>query len=102
MRKVAMAATLLSFTLVGSASAQQPIATYLFTGAVTGANAAAARGAAAAGPLVALAAAPLGLAAGAVAGTLGAVVTVARAVTGMPTYRAALTDYSYARRVTRP
>jgi len=69
MRKVAIAATLLSVALVGSASAQQAIATDPFTGAVTGANAAAAQGAAAAGPLGALVAAPLGLAAGAVTGT---------------------------------
>src|SRR3954468_17998336 len=95
MRKVAMAATLLSFTLVGSASAQQVIAADPFTGAVRGANTAAAQGAAAAGPLGALVAAPLGLAAGAVTGTLGAVVTVAGAVTGVPAYGAASTDYSY-------
>ena len=69
MRKVAIAATLLSVALVGSASAQQAIATDPLTGAVTGANAAAAQGAAAAGPLGALVAAPLGLAAGAVTGT---------------------------------
>src|SRR5215217_3239737 len=86
MRKVAMAATLLSFVLGSSASAQQVIATDPFTGAITGANAAAAQGAAAAGPLGALVAAPLGLAAGAVAGTLGAVGTVAGAVTGTPVY----------------
>src|SRR3954468_20279129 len=95
MRKVAMTATLLSFPLVGSASAQQVIATDPFTGAITGANAAAAQGAAAAGPLGALVAAPLGLAAGAVTGTLGAVVTVAGAVTGVPAYGAASTGYSY-------
>ena len=87
MRKVAIAATALSLALVGSASAQQLVATDPFTGAVTGANAAAAQGAAAAGPPGgALVAAPLGLAAGAVAGTLGAVGTVAGAVTGTPTY----------------
>src|SRR5215210_1289116 len=96
MRKVVIAATLLSFTLVGSASAQQLVATDPFTGAVTGANAAAAQGAAAAGPLGALVAAPLGLAAGAVAGTLGAVGTVARAATGTSTYyQAAPAGYSY-------
>jgi hypothetical protein len=95
MRNVAIAATLLSFTLVGSASAQQVIATDPFTGAVRGANAAAAQGAAAAGPLGALVAAPLGLAAGAVTGTLGAVGTVAGAVTGVPTYGAASTGYGY-------
>src|SRR4051812_32323204 len=96
MRKAAIAATLLSFTLVGSASAQQVIATDPFTGAVRGANAAAAQGAAAAGPLGALVAAPLGLAAGAVTGTLGAVGTVAGAITGVPTYGAApTTGYSY-------
>ena len=97
MHKVAMAATVLSFALVGSASAQQVIATDPFTGAVTGANAAAAQGAAAAGPLGALVAAPLGLAAGAVTGTLGAVGTVVGAVTGTPTYyRAAPAGYYYA------
>src|SRR3954467_12685290 len=72
MRKAAIAATLLSFTLVGSASAQQVIATDPFTGAVRGANAAAAQGAAAAGPLGALVAAPLGLGAGGGPGSLGA------------------------------
>src|SRR4051794_21053342 len=99
MRNVAIAASLLSFALVGSASAQQALATDPFTGAVRGANAAAAQGAAAAGPLGALVAAPLGLAAGAVTGTLGAVGTVAGAVpgavTGVPTYGAASTGYSY-------
>src|ERR1044072_5626192 len=96
MRKVTIAATMLSLALVGSASAQQLIATDPFTGAVTGANAAAAQGAAAAGPLGALVAAPLGLAAGAVAGTRGAVGTVARATTGRPTYsQAAPAGYSY-------
>ena len=95
MRNVAIAATLLSFALVGSASAQQAIATDPFTGAVRSANAAAAQGAAAAGPLGALVAAPLGLAAGAVTGTLGAVGTVAGAVTGVPTSGAASTGYGY-------
>src|SRR3954463_4416487 len=95
MRNVAIAATLLSFALVGSASAQQALATDPFTGAVRGANAAAAQGAAAAGPLGALVAAPLGLAAGAVTGTLGAVGTVAGAVTGVPAYGAGSTGYSY-------
>ncbi len=95
MRKVAIAATVLSFALVGSASAQQAIATDPFTGAVTGANAAAAQGAAAAGPLGALVAAPLGLAAGVVTGTLGAVGTVAGAVTGAPTYGTAPVGYNY-------
>ena len=95
MRKVAIAATLLSVALVGSASAQQAIATDPLTGAVTGANAAAAQGAAAAGPLGALVAAPLGLAAGAVTGTLGAVGAVAGAVTGTPTDGAAPAGYNY-------
>ena len=95
MRKVAIAATVLSLALVGSASAQQLVATDPFTGAVTGANAAAAQGAAAAGPLGALVAAPLGLAAGAVAGTLGAVGTVAGAVTGTPTYHQAAPAGTY-------
>jgi hypothetical protein len=76
MRKVAIAATLLSFALVGSASAQQVVATNPVTGAATGAAAGAAQGAAVAGPVGALVGAPLGLAAGAVAGTVGAVGTV--------------------------
>src|SRR3954469_25999448 len=97
MRKVAMAATLLSLTLVGGAPAQQGFAPAPCTGAITGANAAAAQGAAAAGPLGALVAAPLGLAAGAVAGTLGTVGTVVGAVTGTPTYyRAAPAGTYYA------
>ena len=75
MRKVAIAATLLSFALVGSASAQQVVATNPVTGAATGAAAGAAQGAAVAGPLGAVVGAPLGLAAGAVAGTVGAVGT---------------------------
>src|SRR3954468_4626236 len=86
MRKVAIAATLLSFALVGSASAQQVVATNPVTGAATGAAAGAAQGAAAAGPVGALVGAPLGLAAGAVAGTLGAVGTVAGGLLGAPTY----------------
>src|SRR5215204_5954848 len=84
MRKVAIAATLLSFALVGSASAQQVVATNPVTGAATGAAAGAAQGAAVAGPLGALVGAPLGLAAGAVAGTVGAVGTVAGGLVGAP------------------
>jgi hypothetical protein len=68
MRKVAIAATLLFFALVGIASAQQVVATNPVTGAATGAAAGAAQGAAVAGPIGALVGAPLGLAAGAVAG----------------------------------
>src|SRR3954463_15920753 len=67
MRKVTLAATLLSLALVGSASAQQVVATDPVTGAATGAAAGAAQGAAVAGPIGALVGAPLGLAAGAVA-----------------------------------
>ena len=63
MRTMAIAATLLSFALVGSASAQQ-VATNPVTGAATGAAAGAAQGAAAAGPVGALVGAPLGLADG--------------------------------------
>src|SRR3954468_14795422 len=81
MRKVAIAATLLSFALVGSASAQQVVATNPVTGAATGAAAGAAQGAAVAGPVGALVGAPLGLAAGAVAGTVG---TVAGGLVGAP------------------
>src|SRR5215207_4870599 len=84
MRKVAIAATLLSFALVGSASAQQVVATNPVTGAATGAAAGAAQGAAVAGPVGALVGAPLGLAAGAVAGTVGAVGTVAGGLVGAP------------------
>jgi hypothetical protein len=83
MRKVAIAATLLSFALVGSASAQQVVATNPVTGAATGAAAGAAQGAAVAGPLGALVGAPLGLATGAVAGTVGAVGTVLGAPFGV-------------------
>jgi len=83
MRKVAIAATLLSFALVGSASAQQVVATDPVTGAATGAAAGAAQGAAVAGPLGALVGAPLGLATGAVAGTVGAVGTVLGAPFGV-------------------
>src|SRR3954470_7720087 len=72
MRKVTLAATLLSLALVGSASAQQVVATDPVTGAATGAAAGAAQGAAVAGPIGALVGGPLGLAAGAVAGTVGA------------------------------
>src|SRR5512132_3512345 len=84
MRKVALAATLLSLAFVGSASAQQVVATNPVTGAATGAAAGAAQGAAVAGPLGALVGAPLGLAAGAVAGTVGAVGTVAGGLVGAP------------------
>src|SRR4051812_49634165 len=77
MRKVTLAATLLSLALVGSASAQQVVATDPVTGAATGAAAGAAQGAAVAGPIGALVGAPLGLAAGSVGGTLGSVGTVA-------------------------
>src|SRR3954447_23706176 len=83
MRTMTIAATLLSFALVGSASAQQ-VATNPVTGAATGAAAGAAQGAAAAGPVGALVGAPLGLATGAVAGTLGAVGTVAGGLAGAP------------------
>src|SRR6185312_16370005 len=82
MRKIAIAATLLSFALIGSASAQQVVATNPVTGAATGAAAGAAQGAAVAGPVGALVGAPLGLATGAVAGTLGTVGTVAGAAGG--------------------
>src|SRR4051794_16774918 len=74
MRRVAIAATLLSFTIVGSAAAQQVVATNPVTGAATGAAVGAAQGAAAAGPVGALVGAPLGAAAGAAAGTVGTVV----------------------------
>src|SRR3954449_3281462 len=84
MRKVALAATLLSLAFVGSASAQQVVATNPVTGAATGAAAGAAQGAAVAGPVGALVGAPLGLAAGAVAGTLGTVGTVAGGLVGAP------------------
>src|SRR3954447_5513149 len=83
MKKVAFAATLLSLALAGSASAQG-VATNPVTGAATGAAAGAAQGAAAAGPVGALVGAPLGLATGAVAGTLGAVGTVAGGLVGAP------------------
>ena len=72
MQRTAIAATLLSFALVGSASAQG-IATSPISGAAAGAAAGAARGAAAAGPVGGLVGAPVGAAAGAVAGTVGAV-----------------------------
>jgi hypothetical protein len=86
MRNVAITATVLSVALVGSASAQQLIPTDPITGAVTGANAAAAQGAAAAGPLGALVAAPLGFGTGVLAGTVGMIGTVARAATTTPSY----------------
>jgi hypothetical protein len=59
MRCLAIAATLLSFTLVGGAAAQQVVATNPVTGAATGAAAGAAQGAAVAGPVGALVGAPL-------------------------------------------
>ena len=83
MRKIALTATLLSLALVGSASAQV-VATNPVTGAATGAAAGAAQGAAVAGPVGALVGAPLGLATGAVAGTLGAVGTIAGGLVGAP------------------
>src|SRR3954467_15445020 len=82
MRRVAIAATLLSFTIVGSAASAQVVATNPVTGAATGAAVGAAQGAAVAGPVGALVGAPLGLATGAVAGTLGAVGTVTGALVG--------------------
>src|SRR5215212_6660021 len=94
MRKVTLAATLLSLALVGSASAQQVVATDPVTGAATGAAAGAAQGAAVAGPIGALVGAPLGLAAGAVAGTVGAVGTVAGGLVGAP-YAVAGGIYNY-------
>src|SRR3954452_2448432 len=94
MRKVAIAATLLSFALIGSASAQQVVATNPITGAATGAAAGAAQGAAVAGPVGALVGAPLGLATGAVAGTLGPVGTVAGGLVGAP-YAVAGGVYNY-------
>src|SRR3954470_2859345 len=84
MQRVAIAATLLSFTIVGSAAAQQMVATNPVTGAATGAAVGAAQGAAAAGPVGVLVGAPLGAAAGAVAGTVGAVGTVVGAPAGGP------------------
>ena len=83
MQRTAIAATLLSFALVGSASAQG-IATSPISGAAAGAAAGAARGAAAAGPVGGLVGAPVGAAAGAVAGTVGAVGTVAGGLVGAP------------------
>ncbi len=87
--KVAIAATLLSFALVGSAAAQQVIYSDPVTGLATGAAAGAQAGAAAAGPLGAIIGAPLGAAFGAIGGTLGAVGTIGAAVTGAPVYTAA-------------
>ena len=63
MRRIAVAATLLSLALVGSASAQG-IATGPVSGAAAGAAAGAARGAAAAGPVGGLVGAPYALAGG--------------------------------------
>ena len=76
MRKVAIAATVLSLAFASSASAQQLVATNPVTGAATGAAAGAAQGAA-------------------VAGTLGAVGTVAGGLVGAPTYAAAPVGYAY-------
>ena len=73
MRRVAIAATLLSFAVVGSAAAQAP--TNPVSGAATGAVAGAATGGAAAGPVGAVVGAATGAAAGAAAGTVGAVGT---------------------------
>src|SRR4051794_14892003 len=70
MRRTVIAATLLSCALVGSASAQQVVATNPITGAASGFAAGAAQGAAVAGPVGALVGAPLGLAGGTVTGTL--------------------------------
>ena len=95
MRKVAIAATVLSLAFASSASAQQLVATNPVTGAATGAAAGAAQGAAVAGPVGAIVGAPLGLAAGAVAGTLGAVGTVAGGLVGAPAYAAAPVGYAY-------
>src|SRR3954454_12908401 len=95
MRRVAIAATLLSFNIVGSAAAQQMVATNPVTGAATGAAVGAAQGAAAAGPVGALVGAPLGAAAGAAAGTVGAVGTVAGGLVGAPTYGGAPVGYAY-------
>lgn len=95
MRKVAIAATVLSLSFVGSASAQQIVATDPLTGAATGAAAGAAQGAAVAGPVGAIVGAPLGLATGALAGTLGAVGTVAAGVAGAPAYGTAPVGYVY-------
>jgi len=94
MRRVAIAATFLSLAFVGSASAQQIVATNPITGAATGAAAGAAQGAAVAGPVGALVGAPLGLATGAVAGTLGPVGTVAGGLVGAP-YAVAGGVYNY-------
>ena len=93
MRHMAMA-TLLSFALVGGASAQQVVATNPVTGAATGAAAGAAQGAAAAGPVGAIVGAPLGLAAGAAAGTLGAAGAVAGGLVGAPAYGAPPGSYN--------
>ena len=93
MQRTAIAATLLSFALVGSASAQG-IATSPISGAAAGAAAGAARGAAAAGPVGGLVGAPVGAAAGAVAGTVGAVGTVAGGLVGAP-YALAGGIYNY-------
>src|SRR4051794_3399777 len=70
MRRTVIAATLLSCALVGSASAQQVVATNPITGAASGFAAGAVQGAAVAGLVGALVGAPLGLAGGTVTGTL--------------------------------
>ncbi|KAA2237785.1 hypothetical protein [Salinarimonas soli] len=92
-RKTAFAATLLSLAFVGSASAQVLVATDPITGAVTGTSAGAVQGAAVAGPVGAVVGAPVGFVAGAVAGTAGAIGTVASALVGVPVYG---TTYAYA------
>src|ERR671929_1851276 len=86
--KVAIAATLLSFGLVGSAAAQVYYANPV-SGTLAGAAAGAQSGAAAAGPIGAIIGAPLGAAAGAVSGTFGAVGTIGAAITGAPGYYSA-------------
>ncbi len=93
MRKIALAATLLSLAVAGSASAQ--MASNPVSGAATGAAAGAATGAAAAGPVGAAVGAPLGAAAGAVAGTAGAVGTVVGGVVGAPAVGMSPTGYNY-------
>jgi hypothetical protein len=93
MQRVAIAATVLSLAFVGGASAQQIVATNPITGAATGAAAGAAQGAAVAGPVGAIVGAPLGLATGAVAGTLGAVGTVAGGLVGAPYAVAGVYNY---------
>lgn len=86
MRKVAAAASLLSLALVSGASAQVLVPTDPFTGAVVGTNVAVVQGASVAGPVGAVVAAPVGFVAGAIAGTAGAIGTVANALVGGPAY----------------